>query len=508
MISTSDDIVIRTSDGAVRGRRTPWGSVFRGIPFAQPPTGELRLAPPAPTVPWTGVRDALEPGAASPQPASRLERVVGPLRLKQSEDCLFLEVWTPGVEGDHPVMVFLHGGGFSSGTGGQDWYEGTRLAERGVVVVNVNYRVGALGYLYLADLADDMSAGNLALLDQLAGLRWVQRNISAFGGDPGRVTLAGQSAGALSTIAMSGSPFSEGLFQRVILQSPPGGVLPAAAEDATSTAERFLHRLGLRPNQAARLRSMPVDRLLSAQVAVARDSVRFMDPTPPFQLVADGALVTSDIVGAAEGRFRSLDVLLGSTHDEGHAFYALDPRVREIVAADAVEVVQSWYGDGGTEVYARHAGAMPGATPGDILSGIADEHFLDGGVRRLVDWAAHGYVYRFDWHSGSPFAACHCIELPFVYGTLHAWREAPMLTGGRPVPMSLVDAVQDAWAAFVHTGSPRCDALPTWPAHQPGGSAVMRLDDPPLMCAGTAPEPGDAAVFAPSAEPGHRGYGR
>lgn len=482
MISTRDDIVVSTADGDIRGRRTSWGSVFRGIPFAQPPTGELRLAPPAPTVPWTGVRDALEPGAAAPQSASRLEAVVGPMRIHQSEDCLFLEVWTPNVEGDHPVMVFLHGGGFSSGTGGQDWYEGARLAERGVVVVNINYRLGALGYLYLAELAEGMGEGNLALLDQLAGLRWVQENISAFGGDPGRVTLAGQSAGALSAIAMAGSAVSDGLFQRVILQSPPGGLVPALAEDATSAAERFLHRLGLRPDQAHQLRSMPVDQLLSAQLDVARASGRFMDPTPPFQLVADGKLVaTPDIIGTAESRLRSLDVMLGSNHHEGNAFYALNPQVRDIAAADAVEAVRSWYGDSGPEVYARRSAAMPGATPGDILSRIADEHFFDRGLLRLVDWAARGYVYRFDWHSGSLFAACHCIELPFVFGTLDAWREAPMLSGGRPVPMSLVDAVQDAWAAFVHNGSPRSDALPTWSAHEPGTSRVMHLDDEPLM---------------------------
>lgn len=504
MISTRDDVVVSTADGDIRGRRTPWGSVFRGIPFAQPPTGELRLAPPAPTVPWTGVRDALEAGAAAPQPASRLESVVGPMRLRESEDCLFLEVWTPGVEGDHPVMVFLHGGGFSSGTGGLDWYEGTRLAERGVVVVNVNYRLGALGYLYLTELADGMGEGNLALLDQLAGLRWVQENISAFGGDPGRVTLAGQSAGALSAIAMSGNALSDGLFQRVILQSPPGGLVPALAEDATLTAERFLHRLGLRPDQAQKLRSVPVDQLLSAQLDVARASARFMDPTPPFQLVADGTLVAPDIVGAAENRLRSLDVMLGSNREEGNAFYALNPQVQGILAADAVEVVQSWYGDSGPEVYARHSAAMPGAAPGDILSRIADEHFFDRGLLRLVDWAARGYVYRFDWHSDSLFAACHCIELPFVFGTLHAWREAPMLSGGRQVPMSLVDAVQDAWAAFVHTGSPRCDALPTWSAHEPGTSRVMRLDDQPLMSVGparTSLESANAGVLPPSTEP-------
>jgi para-nitrobenzyl esterase len=302
--------LIQTVAGAVRGRRDGEISVFHGVPYAVAPVGERRFAPPASSAPWTGVREAGGPAPAAPQPPSRLEQVVGPMRFAQSEDCLTLDIWTPDVRGRAPVLVWLHGGAYTSGSGGQDWYAARSLAERGLVVVNVTYRLGALGFLYLAEFADDLGAGNFGLLDQLAALRWVREGIEVFGGDPGQVTVAGQSAGALSALALSAGPNPrERLYRRLILQSTPDSVVPASTGDASRVTELFLEEVGLEPGRARLLRTLPVARLLDAQVRVAARTARFMDITPPFQLVADGESVAADLLGGCPrtGRHRAAD---------------------------------------------------------------------------------------------------------------------------------------------------------------------------------------------------------
>ncbi|MFE9320069.1 carboxylesterase family protein [Nocardia sp. NPDC052278] len=213
-------MIVETAAGKVRGSADGAVTAFRGIPFA---TAERFAAPRAP-VPWPGIRDSVEIGPAAPQLASRLERVMGRFTVAQAEDCLSLNVWAPGGSG-HPVLVFLHGGGFTSGSGGLAWYDGAELAEHGdIVVVTINYRLGVLGYLCLPGVSE----GNLGLLDQMAALEWVRDNIAAFGGDPAQVTVAGQSGGALSILAMPAG--TAGLFRRAILQSTPAGMPPASLE--------------------------------------------------------------------------------------------------------------------------------------------------------------------------------------------------------------------------------------------------------------------------------------
>jgi para-nitrobenzyl esterase len=470
------DTVVPTGAGAVRGRRTGRVTAFLGVPYAAPPVGELRFAPPRPREPWPGVRDALDPGPAPPQPPSRLQQVVGPMRFDQSEDCLALHIWTPDVAGRAPVLVWLHGGAYTSGSGGQDWYAGDALAERGVVVVTVNYRLGALGFLYLAELAAGMGAGNFGLLDQLAAVRWVLDNIEGFGGDPGLVTLAGQSAGALTALALA-TGTSPLRVRRLILQSTPGGVPPAAPERASEVAELFLRELGLRPGRVARLRELPVADLLTAQQRVVPRAVRFMDITPPFQLTADGDLVAADVIGAALPRLGETELLTGTTRDETNAWYALDPRVQNLTPGEAALVAGGWLGAAGPEVLARHARARPDATPAELLGVIATDRVFVAGTLRLAGSAARAYVYRFDWHPPGPLGACHCIELPFVFGHPEAWRAAPML-GGAPAPPRLVTALCDAWAAFARTGDPGGGTPFDWRPHRPDEPSRTIIDDP------------------------------
>ncbi|MFI0895675.1 carboxylesterase family protein [Streptomyces sp. NPDC020983] len=445
----TDRPAVRTAHGVLRGTAEDGTAAYRGVPYAV----AGRFAAPRDAPGWTGVREAEAPGPAAPQPPSRLAPVTGPGGgLAQSEDCHTVNVWTPDVHGEGgtglPVLVWLHGGGFSSGSGGEDFYAGAQLAARGrMVVVTVNYRLGAFGYAYFGPEA---AAVNPGLLDQLAALRWVRDSAPAFGGDPSRVTLAGQSAGALSALALLAHPAARGLFARAILQSPPAGVPPHTAERAASHTRRLADLAdlaspapgaedggpaasgpaGASPEPGgegagaggvlAGLRGLGVGELLGAQQALARERGGGLSVTPPLQLVAAGGL-PADLLGAAR---TDVPLLVGTARDEARAFF-------------------------------------PGEPPG-VLAGVTARSFTDGTLR-LAARAATARAYRFDWAPpGSPFGPCHCIELPFVFGADRpAWRPAPMLAGADPADLRRLTAeVQGAWAAFVHTGDPGWPAYP------------------------------------------------
>lgn len=380
------------SQGRLRGHHVSGVVAYLGIPYAT----AIRFEPPQPAPPWTGVRDASQVGPAAPQPRSRLAEVIGDRAPEQSEDCLNLNVWTPSEPSStpRPVLVFLHGGSFSTGSGGLAWYDGAQLARRGdFVVVTINYRLGALGYLRLEH-------DNLGLLDQLQALRWVQDNIAAFGGDPGAVTVAGQSGGALSIVAMR-KP--DGLFQRAILQSPPLGLRPQTPDEADAMAAEFVEILGSDPHTAT------VDAVLAAQLELA---ARHPGPIPPFHLVGDELTTVPEV-----------EFLMGWCRDEAQAY-----------------------------------GAPPELT----------ESLFSTPITSYAEQLESAWVYRFDWSApGNPLGACHCIELPFVFGNLAACRDAAMLTGaGDDELTAMVDVVQTAWIAFVRDGNPG------WPA---SGLHVLEL---------------------------------
>ncbi|WAL63476.1 carboxylesterase family protein [Amycolatopsis cynarae] len=443
--------VVLISSGQLRGERTADGlTVFRGVPFAR----AARFAPPEPVAPWDGVFDATRHGPISPQPPYRAGAVMGEpgTGLVQSEDCLNLTVTTPGTDGRRPVLVWIHGGAYTTGAGSLGFYDSAKLAREGdVVVVGVNYRLGALGYLRL----DGVSPGNLGLLDQIAALRWVAAEIAAFGGDPRQVTVFGQSAGAHSIACLMAAPAARGLFHRAILQSPPLGLKPAGARTASRIARYFTAALRADP------RTAPVEEILAAQQAAI---VRAAGPgglysVPPFcPTAADPLPGPGRWLPSAAKAARDVDVIIGTTRDEMATFLTGKPG---IVRLEALPVLR------------RGVEAVKKTTTHWVFE-RPSLRFADS----LAEAGGRVFTYRFDWAApDSVYGACHCVELPFLLGKETAWVGAPMLAGADwPEVEALGRLLRASWLSFARTGSP--EAAVSWPPHTPGSPAGVRWSGP------------------------------
>ncbi|MGH6988873.1 MAG: carboxylesterase/lipase family protein [Stellaceae bacterium] len=475
------DSIVETTVGPVRGIEAGGLAIFHGIPYAAPPVAARRFRPPEPAMPWHEVRDTTRPAPIAPQLRSRLADVMGDCDMPQSEDCLTLKIWTPAIgKAPVPVLVWLHGGAFTVGSAELPWYSGQNLAERGdIVVVGVSYRLGALGFLHLPGIAD----GNMGLLDQEAALRWINANIARFGGDPERITLCGQSAGAWTTLVMMGHADTNRLFQRAILMSGPFGTKATPPDEATRSAHEFLEILGLGADDVAQLRSVPAERLLTAGLDLTRRHRQSGDPRLPFMLTADGKVVADDYVTPALGGVAlGIDVLLGTTRDEFGAFSAFDPEIASADASRVRAIARGTLGAGADDYLAEVARLRPHASPYILLRHLlTDTGMLRANIAFAEARAKLGrpvHLYRFDWQSPTPkIGACHCIDLPFLFNNFADWPDAPMLAGGDPSAMAaLALAYGDAFIAFVRTGDPGHDGIAPWPAYTAPGRATMRFD--------------------------------
>jgi para-nitrobenzyl esterase len=427
--------VVQTSSGRVRGRIRGDVAAFLGVPYAEPPTGERRLRLPEPCSAAPGVLDAAAFGPAAPQPPSRLGAVLDPMGLPgQDENCLNLNVWTtarPGAVPVRPVLVWLHGGGYLAGAGSQPWFDGTRLArEHGLVVITLNYRLGALGFLYLPGGEGEEPVANLGIHDQLSALRWVRDNVAAFGGDPGQVTLAGQSAGGQSVLAiLHRHDPADPLYRRAVIQSAPLGLRPLVPAEALDRTGLVLEELGIADGGYARLRDVPTASLIAAQSAVERRLARPFQLGPAFQLVADGFLPGQLLTPRAS----SIEVTFTATENEADAFTVPDPRVQAMERPDIESALRALLDDPAS-AYAEHAHRHPALAPPQIASDLVTRHFFHQDMRLLAaHLRARGCrvrTHRFTWHPGnSPLRAAHCIELPFEFGNVDSWRDSPLLRG-------------------------------------------------------------------------------
>jgi para-nitrobenzyl esterase len=476
----ADDLVVRTKTGELRGAHENGVAVFRGIPYAAAPVGNLRFAPPQPAAAWQGTRDATKDGPVPPQGRSRLAHVMGDFERPQSEDCLTLNIWTPAADGKkRPVLVWIHGGAFSSGAGSLPWYSGERFAAQGdVVAVSINYRLGVLGFLCLPAVSD----GNLGLLDQVAALRFVRNNIAAFGGDPDNVTVVGQSAGASSIAFLMTMPQARGLFRRAILQSTPFGRMTRTLDDAHRIGRRLLEVLGLKPEEAGQLKSLPFEKFIAAQGEVGRLEKKFADAQAPFWPVLDGTVIPGDVGPALKaGSGADIDVMIGTTREEMAAFYGIDQDIAKADHAAVEGVFAAMFPAGHRPYYDETRRMRASGTNAALLGDLMSDAMFRIGSLRMAEWRADqgrpAYVYQFDWQSPAGFESCHCLEIPFVFDNFEHWTDSPMLKGANPAETEgLADAMHGAWIAFARTGKPDHPRLPAWPPYRREDRMTMRFD--------------------------------
>ncbi len=468
---------VTTSLGSLRGLAQAGVDQFFGIPYAAPPLGALRFEPPQACEAWRGVREATAFGAAPIQPVDGLSQQLGLLgQHAQAEDCLSLNVFRPAALSHalRPVMVWLHGGAFQTGTAAGPAYSGAPLALRGdLIVVTLNYRVGALGFLHLGG-----ARTNLGLQDQLAALRFVQREIAAFGGDPASVTVFGESAGAGSICALLAMPAARGLFRRAIVQSAaPDGILSAG--EAAERAKLLCEKLGGAASDLAWLRSLSADEILAAQSQAAEPGPRRIGMY--FAPVVDGDVLPElPREAIARGAARDVELVIGTTADEMQLF-TLVPGFGEMPEAALPFLVASRLGGPEAtrgERAVRLVAAYSGATPLERFFALETDASLFVPSTRLAEAHARHqprtFMYRFSWRSalaGGRLGACHALDVPFALGTLGLPKIAEF-AGSGAAAQRVSAAMMDAWVAFARSGDPG------WPAYAAPRRATFVIDDP------------------------------
>jgi len=488
--------VVTVGQGRLRGvwREDHWS--FSGIPYGRAPVGALRWRPPLEAERWSEIRDASTFGPIAPQSAA-VPGVTSPADPSasepHSEDCLSLNIWTPELpdastgtrEHSRPVMVFIHGGGFTSGSGSVFLYRGGELVRNGdVVVVTINYRLGALGFLGHRDLGDpDGLVGNWGIQDQLAALRWVRDNIAAFGGDPGAVTIFGESAGGFSVATLLGLPTARGLFRRAIVQS--GGAHVHALPDAERSGERLASMLGIVSCTRESLEHIPATELVAATAELGKRS-----PDPgmlplPFLPVVDGVLLPEHPLAAvANGAAAGVDLVIGTNKDEltlfglgNPALMALDEdgvtrwvgnAAPDMPEADVVDAYRTFRHSRGESTVANAIWVAIGT---DIVFRLPSLQLAAAHVAR----GSRAFVYLFDWASpafGGILGSCHALELPFVFGAVGE-PAVQVFSGGGPAVETLSSQMQRAWLAFAASGDPSHEEIGSWSRWDPVDRATM-----------------------------------
>ncbi|MBV1904889.1 MAG: carboxylesterase/lipase family protein [Pseudomonadales bacterium] len=479
--------IVETNIGKLRGSYREGTFSFKGIPYAAPPVGERRWLPPGDPKPWAGVKDAVEYGKWALQNKSDMDAVMGSEQGEQSEDCLSLNIWTPGIDNDkRPVMVWLHGGGFTIGAGSQGVYEGGTLSRHGdLVVVTINYRLGTLGFVNLNEVTNGKipATGNEGLLDQVKALEWVQKNIALFGGDTNNVTIFGESAGGMSVGALLALPAAKGLFHKAIPQSGACHTV-APLETGIKVGEALLKFTGL---DADGLRQMTAEELKKAQRRIEGGRVEGYPLSVlgglPLRPVVDGKVIPEAPVDAVrKGIAKDIPILAGSTLDEWRLFGAMQPAIKKLdndamhkrlsylLPEHNVAVIVSAYQDG---LNAR--GIDP--TPAEVFMAIqTDRIFRMPAIRLLEQQSAHNknvYSYLFDWQSPAArgaLRACHAIELAYVFGT-YSKPGATKFYGQGDQADALAEQTMTAWANFARYGEPG------WSAYDPDKRATQILGE-------------------------------
>lgn len=476
----------QTEAGRIAGSFVADIHSFKGVPYAS--AAGRRFLAPLPPRPWRGVREARQWGPQSPQfspplqgEVAAMERTNNPWRPVENEDCTVLNIWTPGLRdgGKRPVMVWLHGGGYSVGSGSSEVFDGTRLAQKGdAVVVTLNHRLNLFGYLYLGGLAGGAAfpdSGNVGMLDIVAALRWIRANIAEFGGDPDNVTIFGQSGGGGKVSTLLGMPGAAGLFHRAIIQSGPG-VRAIPADEATDVTKGVLRQLNLGVDQIDRLVRLPAKTLVNAMATSSQ----------PFRLgaVLDGRnLPQHPFDPAAPAVSRNVPILIGTNGQEVTSFLGPnDPGMFTLREDEIVGRVRPLMGSHAEQAVAAYRAQLPDASPSDLYATLLSDltmrrHSIELAERKVEQGGAPVFMYWFTKRTpvfGGKYGAPHGIEIPYVFDNVDIAKAA---TGTDESRYALAETCSAAWLAFARTGNPRTPALPAWRPYSARDRATMILDD-------------------------------
>ena len=463
-----------TQYGQIEGMLEDGVHAYKGVPFAKSPTGALRWAPPEAPDHWQGVKQTLAFGPGSIQAESAMSALFPEQKKKPvfNEDCLTLNVWSPvDADGSNPVMVWIHGGAFTQGSGGSPMYDGTTFAKRGAVLVTVNYRLGALGFLRLVDVTGGAigATGIEGIQDQMFALQWVQNNIAGFGGNPENVTIFGESAGGMSVGALMGIPSAQGLYHKAIPQSGAGHNA-VSIDRANKVADLLLEKLGIPADDVDRLRISSADEILQAQQALQADVSALRERSiegMAFQPVIDGHILTRLPVDAVrDGVAKGKGLFIGNTEEENKLFVGMGMGQSQLDDAGLRDQLSKTHGeqhaDALLSVYAETLQAR-GAEPSPFEINVAigtDQIFRVPAIRLAEAQQNHCddvYVYLFDWKTnafGGRLGSCHALEIPFVFASHQSPGLVTFAGGDQPGADALADSMQSAWVAFAATGNP------------------------------------------------------
>jgi len=489
LVSAADveSAIADTSGGKVRGIVVDGVRVFKGIPYGAPTGGQNRFRPPVKPAPWTGTRDALAYGPTAPQTADNSGTTAAGSPLQQREDCLVLNVFTPGLNDGRkrPVMVWLHGGGFSSGSGSGRILDGTSLAHtQDVVVVTLNHRLNVFGYTHLGDAmgSEFAASSSVGLLDIVAALEWVRENISGFGGDPNLVTIFGQSGGGRKVATLMSMPGAKGLFHRAIIES--GAVLRLTThEDAVKQTDLLLAELGLKRGQIRELQSVSMERLLAADAAVQK-KITLREPG----MTANSPMVDGKVIPVhpwdpkGPSLSAAIPLLIGYAHTEETLYDRPTPEKLALDEAGLRERAAKRLGTDPARVIETFRQANPQASPWDLWILIATDHPRGTYSRELAkrkadQRAAPVFAYRYDWETpegGGHMRSPHTIEIQFVFNNI---KIAGSLISNMPEAYALAEKTSSAWAAFARTGDPNTSRLPAWPAYSAASRDTMLFNN-------------------------------
>jgi para-nitrobenzyl esterase len=506
-------IIAETRFGKVRGINRRGINVFKGIPYGADTGGANRFMPPLDPAPWTGVRDALDYGHSAPQSVApvtgkeqgngqktagalapsmhpgpsifRALEVSGNKPAGEGEDCLALNVWTPAIRDGRrrPVMLWLHGGGFASGSGSNVGWDGTNLCLRGdVVVITVNHRLNVMGFADLSAFSPDFAAsGNAGMLDIIQALKWVRDNITSFGGDPDSVMIFGQSGGGRKCETLLAMPAAKGLFHRAVIES--GAAIRVTDQAiAIRNTEALLNNLGIPKGRVHDLQRRPLNEIMRAWFAIGAEMQRIDLHNPGFSPTVDGRLLPQHpFYPAASAVSADVPVIIGCTRTEWTGL-TTDARLWQLDEKGMYGQVKKLLGDKAAEMISLYRKTDPAATPSEIFFLIASDYNYCAPIMKIAERrAALGrgpvYAYYFEWETpvqGGLLKSPHNLEWPFAFDNTELNAN---LTGGGPAAMALADKVSDAWIAFARTGDPNTPKLPHWPLFNQEDRTTLLIDN-------------------------------